>query len=627
MNWQPIDFQGVIHLDHKIVKTIEDFFIEKEARLAYHLLNLIELSSIQLPETLLSSPLSSIKLSEAAHEFNRKIGLCVVSEDSCDEAEVRLETLTSHINRIFWGFTEILEGCSVELFQRVSQISIDHWDEGIFDVATSIKGILSHYIDDLICMIPSLEKSLKEYGERIDAQKRKGWMNWLPFRQPVLDHQVLENLQKTEKFLFDQYALFEKRHRQYQEMNHQIHDILERVKGFSILANQNSLDQKLYLDVLRLLKLLELNPSMNAAMEANIRTAINGRVHIDHLLRIFNLYYQEIKNAFFKMSLEWKGLNQKKEGFQDGFEKLQERVKEYRKELRSLMHTISAYRTFLLKNDPNPYVRSRWGFSEWIVGPEPIKTKKLVNMIYEANDLDELFHDFQASLSADRLEKERIAGLVNQKIDDLLHEIGQPLMSRSVLKNREELIVAQLKLCDEVGSPYSSTINYVGDVLSKVMRLDWKYHILYEIPLFHRLYHVHQGLIGGFDDPSHTSRLERLRSVLDQIKERLERENVSFHFYEMEVDISDMKTYLQDFLASVQRINKEKSQDPFFHETIDKLRQQLLDYRYLFGQFFCLIMAKSVDGMRLRIQFLFVDQYFESVETLLKESIQDNGYF
>jgi hypothetical protein len=88
--------------------------------------------------------------------------------------------------------------------------------------------------------------------------------------------------------------------------------------------------------------------------------------------------------------------------------------------------------------------------------------------------------------------------------------------------------------------------------------------------------------------------------------------------HEIELDMNDMKTYLQDFLATIQRATRDKSQDPFLDETIHKLHHQLLEYRYLFGQFFLSIMSRNSDGMQLRNQFLFVDQYFESVENLLQ---------
>ncbi len=36
------------------------------------------------------------------------------------------------------------------------------------------------------------------------------------------------------------------------------------------------------------------------------------------------------------------------------------------------------------------------------------------------------------------------------------------------------------------------------------------------------------------------------------------------HVHEIEIDVSDMKQYLQDFLASIQRAAKDRSTDPFW---------------------------------------------------------------
>jgi hypothetical protein len=254
---------------------------------------------------------------------------------------------------------------------------------------------------------------------------------------------------------------------------------------------------------------------------------------------------------------------------------------------------------------------------EWIVGPEPAKAKKLQSMIYLSEELDGKYSQFLASLDRDPISQQRLEYEARQAVEKLIHEMGQPLISRTVMRSRAERLLKQLKLCDEIGSPQKSIIDYFDEVFSKVMREDWKYHVLHEFPLFHQMYHMHLGLSEYFEDPAHAFRLERFTGLFDQIAEWVEKENVHAHVHEIQLDINDMKTYLQDFLASVQRAVKDKSENPFLDETIHKFRQQLLEYRYLFGQFFFSIMSESQEGLQLRNQFLFVDQYFESVENLL----------
>ncbi len=162
-------------------------------------------------------------------------------------------------------------------------------------------------------------------------------------------------------------------------------------------------------------------------------------------------------------------------------------------------------------------------------------------------------------------------------------------------------------------------IDYVEDILSKAMREDWKYHELHEFPLFHQIYRMHVGMVKGLDDPSHAFRLDRFQHLFRQIEKWVTKEDMYAHVHEIELDSNDMKTYLQDFLASIQRALKDKEHNPFLDETIKKFRQQLFEYRYIFGQFFFTIMNKNADGQQLRNHFLFVDQYFETAEMALND--------
>lgn len=620
MGWRSIDFRGILDLDPKIIGQLEQFLQEKESRLAHQILHTIQ----SLPSES-SSPIlptgTSLKLSEAVEGFSRKVRLFKQEQlnSQLPTANNQAEHVVKEVNRGLWEFTEVLEGSVVELFQQVRLVPIDRWHVSIAKVVHSIKDILIHRIEDLIWTIRRLEKPLKEYCQKIQGKSTKRGFEWPVFGKTYLDPNLLRNLQQTEKFLKMQYEAFNRHYGDYMLLSTKAEDYIEKMKNYPILAILDVSDQNLYVDVFRLLKMLELNRRSKKEVAAEITQALKQLSSIDHVVFILRLYYRELKDAFFNSSIEWKSLNQEGENFKEALQKLQEKLKEYQQELRQLTHTMSRYRTFILKNDPNPYIRSRWGFTEWIVGPEPAKAKKLMNMIFSAQELDHNFAQFLASLSLDPLTQQHIEYEAHQEIDKLLHEMGQPLISRSMMRNRAEKLLEQLKAYDEVGSPHMSTIDYFEKVLSQAMREDWKYHVLHEFPLFHQIYRIHQGMIEYFEDPSHAFRLERFRLLFDQIEEWVKKEDIYAHVHEIELDINDMKTYLQDFFASIQRASKGKSHDPFLDETIQKFRQQLLEYRYLFGQFFSIIVAKSQEGLQLRNQFLFVDQYFESIESLLNE--------
>jgi hypothetical protein len=617
MSWRPIDFQGMIDLDWKVVEQLEQFLQEKETRLAHQILTIVHPQSTESFAPVLPSG-SSLKLSEAVEGVSKKIRSLAKSHENSQKPIDQDKRIMEEVNAALWDYTEVLEGCVVELFQQARQVPIDRWHFSIAHVVQAVKEMLTHRIEDLIWAIRRLEHPLREYEQKLQTGSKK-WFDWLPFRVSYLDPKLLENLQRTEKFLHMQNEAFNQRYKEYMFLSTKVEEYLEKMKNFPILAILDVPEQNLYIDIFRLLKMLEINRHTKKEIAAEMTRSLKHLSSIDQVTQVLRHYSHELKDALFNSSLEWKSLNQEGENFKEVQQKLQGKVNDYQQELRQLMQTMSRYRTFILKNDPNPYIRARWGFSEWIVGPEPAKAKKLMNMIYSAEERESFFTQFSQSLARDPLTQQRLEYQAHQEIEKILHEMGQPLISHSMMRNRVERLLEGLKACDELGSPHMSTIYYIEDVLSKAMREDWKYHVLHEFSLFHQIYRLHKGLVERFEDPVHAFRLDRFQLLFDQIEQWVEKEEIYGHVHEIELDINDMKTYLQDFLASVQRATKEKSQDPFLDDTIHKFRQQLLEYRYLFGQFFLDMRAKSQDGLRLRHQFLFVDQYFESVESLLNE--------
>ena len=535
------------------------------------------------------------------------------------ETKVSPKLVLKNLNAILWEFTEVLEGCVSELFQQVKQVPIDRWHLSISQVVQNIKDILLHYIENLVWMIHRLEKPLKDFCQKFRIHNESPWWDRFLMRDSYLDRNLLQNLNKTEKYLKLQYEAFQQNYQEFMLLNIKTEDHLQKMKFYPILALLDISDQNLYVDVYRLLNMIELNPHAKKEVAEDTTRALKNLTSFDNIFHVMRLYYQEIKEAFFRGSLEWKLFDREKENYVENVEKLKLKNKDFQQEMHDLARTMSRYRTFILKNDSNPYIRSRWGFSEWIVGPEPLKAKKMLHLIYSAEELERLFKRFQDSIVIDPIEQEASVIVAQEEVESLLHEIRQPLISHAMMRNRMEKLLEELKICDEVGNPKMEIITYFEDILSKAIREDWRYHVLQDFPLFNQIYQTHQGLVKRYDDPSHAFRMERFQLFFDQIEGWVEKGDVYSHVHEIQLDINDMKTYLQDFLATVQRTLKEKSHDPFLDETLNKYTHQLLEYRYLFGKFFFHVMSKNKDGMQLRNQFLFVNQYFESVDNLIQE--------
>lgn len=614
MSWRSIDFRGLSDLDQKIVDQLEQYLYQKETRLAHQILNSIQPTPLEAFSPLLPLGGGHLKLSEAVEGFSKKVRLFVQGgvDDIPKDSDLRV---VKELNEALWEFTEVLEGCVVELFQQIKQVSVDRWHLSISRAVHAIKDMLIHYIEDVIWAIRRLEKPLRDYCSKVQ-QKSGILQRWSSYWRSYIDSTLLKNLNQSEAFLKKQYEAFDKRYLDYMHISVKVEDALQKMKGYPVLALLDVPEQNLYVDVFRLLKALDMNRKPKGTLAQETIRSLKHLASIDSVFKVLRVYLRELKDAFFNSSLELKGLDKDPVIFKESLEKLKGKVRDYHHELQQLIATMGHYRTFLLKTDPNPYVRARWGFSEWVVGPEPVKAKKVLNLIYSAEELSGGYGRFLASLDRDLIAQQRHENQVHQEIEKLLHEMGQPLISRFMMRSRAERLLEQLRECDEIGSAHFDTIYYIEEVLSKAMREDWKYHVLHEFPAFHELYRQHQGLSDYIEDPAHAFRMDRFRLLFDQIEEWVSKGDIYAHVHEIELDVNDMKTYLQDFLATAQRAVKEKSSDPFLDETIQKFKQELLEYRYLFGQFFFVLLAKDGNG-QLRNQFLFVDQYFESIENLL----------
>jgi len=625
MNAKVIDFRGLVDLDKKIIEQLESYLREKEVRLSQEILRLIPTNSASSSPDFSSPAITegTIKLADAVEGFLRGVRTPFQKNVSFDKQQV--ENIVKQLNIVLWDYTEALEGCIIELFQQVKQVSVDRWHLTIAEVVHSVQDLLTHRIEDLIWTIRRLEGPLNEFCKEYLPDNLPFWKRW---NQSALDAGLLKNLKESHKYLQAQYEDFHERHQEFTRLSYKVEDCLEEMKKFPVLARLDVHEQNLYVDVFRLLKLIEFNPQAKSTLAQESVRSLKYLASVDSIFKVFRLYSRELYETLFSTSLEYKSLSNQSDSpyFEDGLNRLNEKVKEYENENQHLLKTIRNYRDFMLKNDSNPYVSSRWGFTERPVGPEPISATKLLNLAYFIEELNVHFKTFNDSLKVSIDQYFELEQRIRQEIDKLLHEMGQPLISHSLMQNRAEQFLDELHAFDELGSPDIGAIGYTENVLSKAMREDWKYHVLHEFKQFHEIYRVHLGLCPRFDDPSHAFRSERFHLFFQQIEGWVKKGDLFTHIHEIELDINDMKTYLQDFLATVQRSAKEKWNDPFLDETLQKYRQQLLEYRYIFGQFFSSIIQSGADGQQLRIQFLFVDQYFETIENLIKET-QRRGCF
>jgi hypothetical protein len=207
-----------------------------------------------------------------------------------------------------------------------------------------------------------------------------------------------------------------------------------------------------------------------------------------------------------------------------------------------------------------------------------------------------------------------------------LHEIGQPLASKSLIQRNCKALLNILQNLDEISAFYPEVVDYICRTLGTAMCWDWKYHILQQIPLFHQVYEVHQNIAATDEYRPHLNRYNKFRRILELLAQRIKDKEIPRYFHEIELDMNDLKAYLQDFLASIQRLgqNPEALKSEQGQQEVSMANQALLEYLYLFGKFFHSLSLDDPEHKLIRKQLLFVDQYFETIELELNEFLAKN---
>ena len=618
MSWQPIDFQRIVALDKTLVAQLRKYLVEKETEFGNALLS----SLIQISPNSPSIPSSrslNIKLSEAVEGFGKKLRQILQSQNENLPPEAFKE-ITQNINHSFWEYEEVLEGCVKELFQQLDQIGIELWNSELAQVLDSIKDMLLHLLEDLVWGYRRINSQLIEFRSVQESRQGKWvFLNKItaPWRS-ALDRSLLKNLEQTEKYLKIHYKKQADQLKEYIGLDEKVLSIMKKLNGYQVLNTFDDETKKKFENLYYYVKLWKFNQKNKIIPVQELIRSLSYSISLENSIDLLKKYSEALKNALYHQSrvLKKKSIRYMQDPL--GKKMVFEMIKGYRAELITLGSTTAKYREFLLRTDPNPYVRSRLGFTEWVVGPEPEQAKQLLNIEYEVDNLEKLFEKLEESIERGPSKEEHRRLRMTSEVQRLLHEMGQPLTSHSMAKRRAEYVLEHLKTVDELGSfnPYS--MEYASKIFSKLLRADWKHHVVHEIPLFQELFSIHMGLVGGSLDRNHQNRMSKFRHLIQEIESWVKTRQTSKHEHDIELDMNDLKGYLQDFLAQVQRAAKDESiTSENSAQIIAEFSHQLLIYRYLFGEFFYFLSKFNPDGKRIRNKLLFIDQYFESVENKL----------
>lgn len=615
--WQPIDFHGIVTLDKSIVKDLRAYLEQREAQLALVVSSAIQPSDGDVALPILSPGAHGPDTLEQGIEFLKKSMHSGASSQQIQYTAEDWKGAASLLNRALWDYVELLEGMVAEFFQQLDQIGFESWDKDLIRVVDEIKQLLKQKINATVRGVESLEKELLFFRRLCEIPSGAIGRLRRFFHFRLLDKNLLRNLTKTDKFLGFRYQTFMHRIEQFNLLKDSTEQSIKKFDGYHVFHQFEQGQRKILVSLYQWMRIWELNQTTKSLPDREPVRAIRALQAPEKNLRLFKDYEKALRETLFTRS---RLIKHQPLSFLDLVSKIhhQHALQGQVAELHTLGAIVRKYRDFLLSTDPNPYIRSRLGFGETIVGPEPAFSKSLMDLIFDIESLDELYKKMM--LSVEQYEEVPPAAFDKAKgnIERILHEMAQPLASYSLMLSKAKLFVQELDRINELGSTRPDVVDFVGDAFSRALRCDWKFHVFYEIPQFQQLFTIHQGIVGALEDRGHLNRMRHFKKQIRHIEDWIKNNNASRHLDEIDVELSDLKGYLQDFLAHVQRIDQDAQEggavDP---QRLSDLSNQLLEYRCLFGRFFHLLRRDKGEERVIRNQFLFVDQYFETVENKL----------
>ncbi len=607
MSLTSTDFRGITVIDHELIEQLTAFLGERERELTDAIYQSL---GLDVPSEDLDAPLA---------ERLQEVTDAVASTSSLDA----YRTLQHTWNEALWRYLEILEGGVSQLFQQLDQVGIDEWTYELSQVVDGLEVLFREKMSSHTDAVILLENSLW----RCSSKARGATLGWLPQSLQrvgsfLLDRQLLPNLRKSQRFLQTRYGGWQSRYAEYVKLGAQAEQSLKKFESFALLRNLSPESQEQFLLIYRILKIWEVDAKEKAILLQDLTRALKPRVASEEALGMYRAYYSLLHDSLFDAS---RALKLVSGGSQSHFESAKSEIHGElvgtRKELTTLGSALARYREFLLRTDPNPYVRSRWGFAEWVVGPEPTICRSLLRLELSVEGLAVQYQSFleavaKADISSGFQPLDKTPA--HSEIEGILRMMGQPLNSRHVMASHVDRLVEALRRFDELNAMYPETIPFITNVLSRALKTDKKYHLLHDNAQFSQLFCVHRDLINPMlRQEDHDAVVARLRTQIAKILGWLVKGHLEKHMADVDIFAEEVTHTFQGILDrcedTLPTLAIESEREAF----VETQRSRLLELRYILGTYYRRLLKYPADGRQVRGQFVAADQILDAVEAAL----------
>jgi hypothetical protein len=598
-------------LEASMVSELADYLEKKETCLGRQLIGSVHLLS-HLP-ALIDQPRACLSLPEAVELFAKKVSFSLQDAKGISASEAA--QTCQLVNEALWNYLEVLESCTNEFFQQLDQIGFDQWNEPFLQNATGMKELLSAHLETLLqYVVPSsstLSALLQAYR---NPSVRNKLMHKL-FRRSLLDPALNAAVKKCQKFLNFRFQLFLEKYKGYMQLKQSIEVCQQQFYSFHcFLSLELSLQSRLK-QLHFLLSIWSDNLSARALSRMETVRAVRGVGSPESIADLLQAYLRAIKQAVFERSRAIKvPVDDPLEGKKAIIQSTHHILADYEREIALLRHFTATYQRYIQKGQSMLSVPAS---QSWFRPAEPHLVKQLQSIMEACEQLSHLCAHFREALVPEK--NQEIPASLTNEISRCLHEMGQPLASREWMRNHAKILLKKLAQLDEIAAVDSHLVSYVGSILCKALREDWKYHVLPYFPLFESIYKTHKNIIGTLSDKQHHKRLSGFHRVLSQLDEWVKYGECARRMQEIELDLGDIKNHLQSFYAELQAM--EAAEKPWT-KSLSTMREQLLEYQFLFSSFLHQLSFDNPEVRLLRRQLLFVDQYFDAIDSKLEELFQ-----
>lgn len=510
------------------------------------------------------------------------------------------ETLIDRFSNILWNYVEILEGMCRELFEQLKSLPVDLWDNELFDRLESAKVFLWGKLKEIDNFIKHLNVSLKFFILKCLRARKFTFLDRVrAYLKSPLDLELNKRVKKAELYLHHEFQHFAKDFAFLKKTEARIETEQYKFEGYSILNQLEYDKQRLYRRLWRLTKLWKAAKINQKNLLPRFAKTIRHVCPCGRVSLLAKDYLKQMKDNVFEFA-RGNRLNRDLGA--------QAVISMWRGEIFTLKVMLESYRNFLTETDTHHKAAS---FLPWKQFQDTRKSKDLQLQIEQAVLIDKWLADLfdaQERIVDKDVQEERVRF---RKIDRLLQDMSQPLISRSVMKSRSGELIKELSEADELVSTLPEVSELMLNVLLRAFKAD-KYETLTEADGFWNLWEIHHGLTYTHPSLNHTRRMKDYTRVVQHLKHWIAQHQLSTHIHDTEHDIHDIQEGLQEFYHSIK--------DDMLPVKKWELKKELLEERVFFSSFFSYL-RKEKEGKWLRAEFSFVDTYFESISQKLNEVI------